>query len=459
MITLKKALLASLTASALVLPAVANPSNKAAAASAPAAATSSAGGGSSASNASAPTLKIGGTTIINAYFGSQKDRRNGKGNTGPHLSIDVADLYFLVSGMTSNGIKYGYTLNFNGIPGGSPTIDQNYIQFSGAFGTIQFGAVVGPEDSMIKDGITILSGTGGPDGGFSSMYNVPAFVMRGNDTLGDTNKATKIVYYTPTFLGGFTIGVAFTPNTNHMGDSKLNTANNDGNSALPGNRTFMPIKSLEPYGLRNVAIGLTYKRTAGQWSFTGSGALVSDKSYISGGKAAGSSRLQVRNTLAYQLGLVLGYRTASSSLIEFGAGYLDNGKSRLPKVRNQSLAFIKPGAVETLGDLSEGNAGKAWNVGMAYTAGAYKMSLGYQNRTRKTSRTEKTKLDVFSLGGEVTPVQGLKFIAEVNHVRGKTNATAQALNNSLLAFDGAGATQAIGNNNATIFVLGTKISF
>jgi hypothetical protein len=110
---------------------------------------------------------------------------------------------------------------------------QNYIEFSGLFGTLQIGDVVGPEDSMIKDGITIAGATGGPDGAFSNIYNTPDFAMRGNDIIGDTGKVTKIVYYTPTFGGGFRFGIAYTPNTNHMGDSKLDNANNNGNTNLP----------------------------------------------------------------------------------------------------------------------------------------------------------------------------------------------------------------------------------
>lgn len=403
----------------------------------------------------APTLKISGNSIINSYVQSQKVRLNGKGNTGPHIAIDVSDLYFLISGMTANGISYGYKVNLQAFPGSSPTISQNYIEFSGVFGTFQVGAVVGPEDRMIQDGITIAAATGGPDGGFSGTFNVSEFVLRGNDIIGDTGYATKIAYYTPT-IKGFRLGVAFTPNTNHMGDSKLNTSTNDGNTNLPGNRTFFPIKTVNPYGLRNFAVGLSYKAELGKWGITGTGAVVTDKSYISGSPAAGP-RLQVKNTLAYQLGAVVDYTTAEG-LIQIGLGYLNNGKSRLPKAANQSLAFIKAGAT-TLGNLNQGNAGTAWNGGAAFTSGAYKFSATYQRTDRKTDATQKTSLDVYSVGGEVTPVQGLKFFTEINYIRAKTNATAVALSRSLLDFDGKNGQATIGSNIGTVFVLGTKVSF
>ena len=402
--------------------------------------------------ASAPSLKIGGNSIINAYFTSQKVKSNGKGGAaGPHISIDVADLYFLISGMTSNGIKYGYNLNFQAFPGSSPTIDQNYIEFSGNFGVIQIGAVVGPEDSMIKDGITMAAATGAADGGYNNTYNVPEFVMRGNDVVGDTGKATKIAWYSPAFFG-FRVGVAYTPNTNHMGDSKLNTANGDGNPGLPGNRTFIPVKSLYPFGLRNLAVGLSYKAEMGKWGFTGTGALVSDRSYMS----INDARQRVRNTFAYQLGAIIDYAT-TTGLLQLGGGYYDNGKSRLP---SQGLIVSKPGAATPvdLGNLSEGNAGKAWNMGTAYTFGAYKVSATYQETKRKINAVEQTNLKVMSVGGEIAPVQGLKFFTEVNYIRGKTPASAVVLSQQLFDLNSTKQTT-VGNNTGTVVVLGTKVSF
>lgn len=417
-----------------------------------------------AEEASPPTLKISGNSIVNMALPSQTNRQNGKGFHGFHINIPVSDLYFLIQGKTANGFNYGYRVNFEAYPGSSPVISQNYIELShNCFGVLQLGAVVGPEDSMIKDGNTISAGTGAADGAYGDTYNRPELAFYGNDNIGDTGYATKVVYYTPV-MGGLQLGFGYTPNTNHMGDSKLNTANADGNGNLPGNRS-VPIKSslVSAFGVRSFVVGMSYKAEAGKWSFTGTGSLITDKSYYSGMPVGvnRSARYRVKNTLAYQLGMVLGYKTCNG-LLQAGAGFLDNGKSRLPREE-----IVLP--VNATNDnytayydtIRYGNAGKAWNLGTAYSFGAYKVSATYQRTDRKTymkHTDNKAHMDVCSVGGEVTPVQGLKFFSEVNYIRGKTNARAVSVAQGLYTNEGKGKT-AIGNNIATVVNMGVKVSF
>ena len=160
---------------------------------------------------SAPTLKISGNTVVTAYGINQKVRTNGKTN-GYHLDNAVSDLYFLVIGRATSGVEYKMKINIQAFSAADPIVNQNYVEFNGKFGTFQAGNVVGPEDTMIQDGLAVMGGTGGADGAYHNVYNLSAFAMRGNDNIGDTGYATKIAYYTPEIYS-FRFGIAFTPNT------------------------------------------------------------------------------------------------------------------------------------------------------------------------------------------------------------------------------------------------------
>lgn len=405
------------------------------------------------SGAIPPSLKINGFTAVNAYIMDQKNRINGKGGPQPHVAVDASNLFFTIMGTSVNGLEYMYRITLETIPGTSSVIDQNYIQFKSKAGTFQFGNTVGPEDSMIWDAGKIIGGTGGFDGGYSNVYNMSAGVVRGNDIIGDTGNATKLVYYSPD-MAGFQVGIAYTPSTAHKGDGKLDNTNPATGSSgkLPGNRGLYEHTGNQPFDLRNIAVGVSYKKESGKWSMTLTAAGVTAKSYFfNGTNGTAKTRVPFRDAKAYQLGAVFGYGD-----FRLGGGYLDNGRSHLPL----TPAFTYTGSkTVNLDSMNTGNAGKAWNLGAGYTMGAYQFAASYQRTDRNTGNSQKANSDFYSATIDVTPLQGLKVYTEVDYIRSSSNTSAISRENQVLANSSSSNNTAIGNNSAILGVVGAKIAF
>lgn len=401
------------------------------------------------SGAIAPSLKIDGFTAINSYFVNQQQRHNGKGGPQPHLGVDVSNLFFTILGSSASGIEYMYRVTLETIPGSGSIIDQNYVQFKSKAGTLQVGDIVGPEDSMIWDAGKIIGGTGGFDGGFNNVFNMSAGVMRGNDIIGDTGNATKIVYYSPELMG-WTFGIAYTPSTAHRGDGKLDNLTGTGVKKLPGNRGLFDHAGNQPFDLRNIAIGLTYRKEIGKWNITLSGAGVTAKSYFFNSAGTSHQRVPFQNAKAYQLGFVLGYGD-----FRFGGGYLDNGKSHLPRTAN----FTYGSSGINLTSMNNGNAGSAWNVGAGYTMGAYQLATSYQRTNRNTGNFQKAHSDFYTATVDVTPLTGLKIYTEVDYIRSRSNDAAVARESAFIATTDSKFNTGVKNNAGVIGIVGTKISF
>jgi len=392
-----------------------------------------------------PSLKINGYTIFTTALAKQQRRDNGKGGPQPHMGIGASDLSFTAAGKAANGMEYQYMVNFQTYPGASPYVDQNYVQLHGDFGTVQGGNVVGPEDSMITDGASLIGGANGIDGSLNDVYNYSAGVIKGVDNIGDTNKSTKMAFYSPE-VHGVQIGFAYTPNTGRFGDDKLQ--NNYGSSdSNTGNASgIYPLKAHTPYGLRNFAAGISFKKVIEKWNYGLSAAAITDKSYYAPG-GNDQTRYTLNRTKAYQLGAVVGYER-----VQVGAGYLDNGKSRLPQNNEMKVDGV------SFCNTALGNAGKAWNLGASYTVGAYKFAAAYHRTDRKTDLTNKATSDIYTATVDVNALQGLKVFGEVDLISSKTNQAAVNVHQALYNADGKGV-KAIPSNSAAVFILGTKVSF
>jgi Gram-negative porin len=404
--------------------------------------------------AKSPTLKISGFTVFNMYSQSQSKRHRGRGGPQPHMAVDASDIYFTITGSSIGGLEYMYRVNLNAIPDGSPTLQQNYLQFKGGWGTLQAGNVRGPENTMIYDASRVIGGTGGFEGGYAGVYNLSAFVVNGNDLAGDTKNATKMVYYSPEMYG-FQFGISYTPSTAHTGDSRLDNWSSKNADSVPGNKGIYGgfYRDNAPFGLRNVALGLTWKKEAEIWSIILSAAGLMEQSYYMDKSASGAQfgqRIKLRNAKGYQLGMILGYKD-----VRFAVGFLDNGKSRLP--RDNAMRY---GGVN-LGDLYQGNSGQAVNVGLGYTMGAYQIAASWQGLSRKTDSTQKAKGNIYSATVDFTPFQGLKLYGEVDYAKTTTNQTAQDLEQRLISGGSHNRRweASTGNNSATVGTLGAKVSF
>lgn len=426
--------------------------------------------------ASLPTLSINGNTIMNAYVAHNSTKDNDT-KRNIHLANDVSDLYFIIKGRMSNGIEYGYKLGIQSFSGGAPVFQQNYIEFNGKFGTFQVGNVGGPSKTMIEDGGSVVGGMGAFDGGYHNIALLPAFVMRGNDNVGDPGYATKIVYYTPSFYN-VRFGISFTPDTSKAGDDGVDKARNP-NPNAPGNRAFLPNKKLYPYDLNNLTFGLSFKKEWGNWGFNLNGAYITGDAYygaISDDEgAAPAKRTRARRTNAYQLGTVIGYRRHNGHLVQVGGGYLNNGRSRLETAfgsivaNNTELAqYVNPGSNTAapigFGNLYQGNSGQAWNAALGYTMGIYKFAASYQGTQRKTDATNKARSSVYSLTADVVPVGGLKFFVEADYLTARTNEAAANVAGQLATFKSDTPQRSYNNsqfksNNALVLAVGTKVSF
>jgi hypothetical protein len=252
---------------------------------------------------------------------------------------------------------------------------------------------------------------------------------------------------------GFQAAFGYTPNTSHIG--KAGRSNATGGDATPiGNDpAIYPSKlSNQPFGLKNFVYGLTYKNSVDLWSFQVSGFGISEHSRIKIGNDQKAYSLQ--RSKAYQLSVAVGY-----DKWDVAAGYIDNGKSRLPTY--ETLQALKTNDAAGYGgwyraDL--GNAGKVWNIGTSYTLGAYQFTTGYHRTDRKTDAVNKASSDTVVTTLDFTALQGLKFFGEVDLIRTRTNDTVV---NAVQAYNDANnrGVKAVGNNSGAVFVLGSKISF
>ena len=351
-------------------------------------------------------------------------------------------------------MEYKYRINFETIPGSSAYVNKNYVEVNGNFGTLQAGAVTGPDDTMPESGANLIGGANGIDGTMNCMYNYSAGAIKGVNFVGETKKATKAVFYSPEVMG-FQLGFAFTPNTSHMGDANRNNAM-IGDAPTVGNSSgiYPAYKTLAPYGTRNMTLGLTYKGSVDKWSYAFAVVGVTEKSHYVDPAQFGQRQITLKNARSYQLSGSIGY-----DKWKVAAGWIDNGKSRLPK--DNTLARYTSGSNAgklLLGDAHLGNAGKAWNVGTSYTVGAYQFATAYHRTDRRTDATGNASSDIIATSVDLSALQGLKVFGEVDFIRTKTNANAVAVQQQFMAIDGKG-NQAISNNSGAVFVVGTKVSF
>lgn len=398
----------------------------------------------------APTLKINGFTLFNTYVVKQSNRQNGRGGAPVHFSQDVSDLFFTIEGK-AKGIEYMYRVNFQSYPNSSPVVDENYIQIKWCdWLTVRLGATVGPEDFGIYDGGRVIGAAGGfESAAYENVYNLSAGVIKGNDNIGDTGNATKIVILGPD-LGGFQLFVAYTPNTARRGDDSKNNLFRDNPSAPGNSKGIFVAKSLYPFGMNNWALGFNYRYATGPWNLILSGATVTETPYhtIEGGAQLPQYRFKLRGGWAYQLGMVVGY-----DRFKFGLGYLNNGKLRLPKIKDMPLNTRGL----TTGNMYLGNSGRAWNTAVSYTVGAYQFAASYQHSWRKTDAHHKASNNVWTGTVDFNIFQGWKAYFEVDLLKSRTNKQAVRFANAVLGPDNL--VRANGNNSGTVAILGTMIKF
>lgn len=109
-----------------------------------------------------------------------------------------------IQGTTDGGLIYGGVIEFQASTWDTNTTRQAWLYFSGAFGRIEMGNLDGAADQMNFGAHTVNTGTGGANGLFPRVVRDVKII--------DSDKASKITYYTPR-VAGFQAGASFTPNT------------------------------------------------------------------------------------------------------------------------------------------------------------------------------------------------------------------------------------------------------
>ena len=128
------------------------------------------------------------------------------------------------------GLEYGATIEFEADTNNTANTDETWLFLRGGWGEVRLGDEDGVADNSVVGGQTIAAGTGGIDGSDAVITAAPVVF------LFNTNDATKIRYYTPSF-GGFSVGLSYTP-TQEAIDSGANNgqffARKDGDLAMEG---------------------------------------------------------------------------------------------------------------------------------------------------------------------------------------------------------------------------------
>ncbi len=132
-------------------------------------------------------------------------RNNDTTTTGLDFRNDTEVHVILRGKHDATGMEYGGTVEFEADTNRTDNTDETWLFIRGGFGEARFGDEDGAVDNSAIGAYTIAASTGGIDGTVVDVLAIsPVRPTNSND-------ATKIRYYTPSF-GGFQLGVSYTPN-------------------------------------------------------------------------------------------------------------------------------------------------------------------------------------------------------------------------------------------------------
>ncbi len=377
---------------------------------------------------------------------------------------DTADLVFTVIGKTENNWVYGAKVDLL-VMRGETGADKMYGFFErNNIGTLNFGNLRGPECSMLCGGQELIGGASGLNEILPENLDLATGVVGPVNVIGYSSRATKAIYYSPV-IHGFQAGVSITPDTKHQGrNSKDWHTGNSGNGNDSGLFNATPTEA--PSGRNNMVFALSHSaKLNDDWSTKFTGLYLMENTQpinvntcinkdiaANGATPAGTalSKIPLRNASAYQMTGTISYRNWS-----LGCGYLNNGKSRLPKLSaytNSDRQMIIPGGFITTKD---GDAGQAWNVGLKCKLNEKWTVAGvYHNTSRKITATEKARGDIFTVTCDYLICSGLKVFLEIDQAITRSSDTACQLHNLFQT-----KKIAIRKQNSTLISVGAVINF
>uniref|UniRef100_A0A2B4R2S6 leucine--tRNA ligase n=1 Tax=Stylophora pistillata TaxID=50429 RepID=A0A2B4R2S6_STYPI len=209
--------------------------------------------------------------------------------------------------------------------------------------------------------------------------------------------AVKAVYLTPR-IEGFQLGVGFTPNGQQDGGNALKTSTNESAKKPFDQSNWTGLLSYKNAFDNGVSLALSLSGVVGQ----------SKAVRVSTGKFFNI----VENSASWAVGGQLGYAGW-----EFGAQYIDNGKSHVNKTH-----------------LRDAKGGTAVSVALGYSFGAHKIAAGYYHSDKKLGALNatgealapaiaggagtdlgKARTNIYSLTYDFKVAPGLGLFAEANY--------------------------------------------
>ena len=276
------------------------------------------------------------------------------------------------------------------------TIDESWIKLGGGWGNVVIGADDAPSGS-VRDAYDVAAGSGGVDGYW--MDNVA-------DNVGDAGlpglgngDSNKIAYYSPDF-SGFSFGVSYTPKNGSEGPTVAATSTNEIEDQIDAIISYNG-------SFDDVTFGLDAAYSTGSY------------------ETEGSVNSGTEDLKAYHIGGVV-----TVSGFSIGAGYSDHGDSGTAKgIR--------------------GSDKSSYNLGVKYNLNGVNVSATYTSGTANAGVATGTLVgsdDTFkawSIGADYVVADGLGVFADFGQINTKR----------------AGGKIAADKNKATVFLIGTKISF
>lgn len=455
------------------------------------------------SSAEKPQLIISGAATVHSNFGDPEltyykgnpteAEKTDKDTSATRMCAGEANIEVKAIGTLANGVRYLADFDIDAMKDDTE-VDKMYISFSkDGWGTLQMGNLKGPDAKCIYSGQQLLGGTGGLDGTIPHEIDFATGVISPINLIAYSNKATKIVYYSPRIYG-FQFAVSYTPDTKHHGH---NDKNRRAGLSSNGNDNGMFQKgdgSQKPAGRNNMAFALTHEYEFKNGIGTKISAIyvcestkkVNTRSYgyfeyptaqednpnkdIKPGivDTEKSKDVKLRNASSFLLSATVSYQKWS-----FGIGYLNNGKSRTPKdIFVEKVVGAGAGAggngvavgttrIYTVGNFlgtDKSNAGRAWNCGFQYRLNDnWTFSGVYHHMTRKVHTDAKANGNAINLAAEYKICDGLMVFFEYDYVKTKSCDEACVAYNSLSK--DPKDRNAIKKQTANLFVVGAKVSF
>ncbi len=373
----------------------------------------------------APAVSISGKSTF-AGYGVKQDRTDGK-NRGVHASVESSEINFKVGKKSDDGsMRYGAVFTLLAHPniqtGPNPeTWKRAYGELETKFGAVRIGNADSVTLDLVPNAGTIMVGMAGFSGAkIYNVFNSASEVNHGTDLYMETFRATKVVVNTPELAFDpagkhkVTLGVDFTPNTEHRGNSKM---------VDDRSTSFASQGSI--YGEHVVGYAAAYKGDCAGWDVTlGAGGLWGrtrdgrNTTHLGNFRSGKASSHNLRDISSYKLG-----GTVVKDDYSLGWGYVYNGRSGIQK---HGMSLDRNNAL--FEQFADGRAGHLCNLAVARKVGPADFSVGFQYNTNRTNKTQHTSCRVLSLDSGYKIMDGMQVVLGVNLIKHDTNNAAMLLN-------------------------------